>query len=216
MYVPLRLSLDHKLACDSLAGAVTRERRGAYEQRKQTASGAHAIVTGETAGGHAATERLIRAGHGRIAYIGGEPWMDASRDRQKGYRKALATLGLPFDAELVRHGDWQPSSCYARTRELLALGRPPTAIFCGNDMMALGCFDALKEAGRAIPSGMAVIGYDDRDIAQHLHPPLTATLLPHHEMGAVAEDFLLDAGLRAPGPRPQIKLECPLVERASV
>ena len=174
------------------------------------------IVPGEVAGGHAATERLIRAGHRRIAMIGGEQWMDAARDRIKGYRRALATADLPFDAALVLHGDWLASSGYAHTRRLMELPAPPTAIFCGNDLMALGCYEALKELGLRIPDDVAVIGYDDREIAQHLHPPLTTILLPHFEMGALAAELLMESAAGSPLRRAQIKLECPLVERASV
>lgn len=174
------------------------------------------ILPGEVGGGHAATERLIRSGHQRIGFIGGEPWMDGARDRLKGYRRALATGDLPFDPALILHGDWLPSSGYEHTRTLMNLARPPTAIFCGNDLMALGCFDALKELGLRIPQNVAVMGYDDREIAQHFHPPLTTILLPHFEMGALAAEMLIGrrtSGAEAPA---QIKLECPIVERESV
>lgn len=174
------------------------------------------IVPGELAGGHTATERLLRAGHRQIGFIGGEPWMDASRDRLKGYRRALATADLPFDPTLVRHGDWQASSGYAHTQALMALDRPPTAIFCGNDLMAMGCFEALKEARWRIPDDVAVIGYDDREIAQHLHPPLTTILLPHFEMGALAAELLIGGSGQSLAGAAQIKLECPLVDRSSV
>lgn len=174
------------------------------------------VVPGEVAGGHTAAERLIRAGHERIGFIGGEPWMDAAQDRLKGYRRALATSDLPFDDALVRHGDWQASSGYRHTQALMALERPPTAIFCCNDLMALGCFEALKEAGRRIPADVAVIGYDDREIAQHLHPPLTTVLLPHFDMGALAAEMLVGGSGPAVGDAAPITLACPLVERESV
>ncbi len=122
---------------------------------------------------------------------------------------------VPTDPALVRHGDWQPSSGYEQTKALLGLGRPPTAIFCGSDLMAMGCFDALRERGLRIPDDIAVIGYDDREIAQHLHPPLTTVLLPHQEMGALAADRLIDPSHRDLGRPRQIKVECPLVPRAS-
>lgn len=173
------------------------------------------VVPGEVAGGHTAAARLIRAGHERIGFIGGEPWMDAARDRLKGYRRALASWDLPFDAALVRHGDWQASAGYHHTHALMQLARPPTAIFCCNDLMALGCFEALKETGRRIPADVAVIGYDDREIAQHLHPPLTTVLLPHFDMGALAAEMLVESSGPA-GDAGPIKLECPLVERNSV
>jgi LacI family transcriptional regulator len=142
--------------------------------------------------------------------------MDASRDRLNGYRRALAEHDIRFDRELVRPGNWEPSAGYEMTRVLMALERPPDAIFCANDLMALGCFDALRELGRRIPEDVAVIGFDDRDIAQTMRPPLTTLLLPHREMGAIAASILIEAaGGLATGPT-QIKVECPLVERSSV
>jgi LacI family transcriptional regulator len=174
------------------------------------------VVPGDLVGGRTATERLIRAGRNRIAMINGQQGLDATRDRLKGYRQALASHDLPFDSDLVRPGNWEPSSGYEETQALMALRRPPDAIFCANDLMAVGCYDALRELGLRVPSDVSVIGYDDRDLAQHLHPPLTTLVLPHREMGAIAAELLIDSagGMRV-GPT-QIKVECPLVERSSV
>ena len=166
--------------------------------------------------GHAATDVLIRAGHRRIGYINGEASMEASRQRFRGYRQALATADLPFDPDLVREGNWQPLSGYEAARALMNLERAPTAIFCANDLMAVGCYEALHELGLRIPDDVAVMGYDDREIAQHLHPPLTTVLLPHFEMGSIAAEMLLDA-VSGSATRPrQIKVECPIVKRGSV
>jgi LacI family transcriptional regulator len=174
------------------------------------------VVPGEVAGGHSATDVLIRAGHRRIGYVNGEASMEASRHRLRGYRQALATADLPFDADLVREGNWQPMSGYEAARELMTLPSPPTAIFCANDLMAVGCYEALRELGLRIPDDVAVMGYDDREIAQHLHPPLSTVLLPHFEMGTIAAERLIDAAQGATsGPR-QIKVECPIVRRGSV
>ncbi len=174
------------------------------------------VVPGEVAGGHAATDFLLRAGHRRIGYINGEPGMEASRHRLKGYRQALATADLPFDPDLVREGNWQPLSGYERTHELMRLSSPPSAIFCGNDLMAAGCYEALRELGMRIPDDVAVMGYDDREIAQHLHPPLTTILLPHFEMGTIAAEILFDSAVRPTDRAEQIKVECPIVKRKSV
>jgi len=174
------------------------------------------VVPGEVAGGHTATDFLLRAGHRRIGYINGEARMEASRDRLKGYRQSLATADLPVDPELVREGNWQPESGYAQTRALMRLDQPPTAILCANDLMAVGCYEALRELGMTIPDDVAVMGYDDREIARHLHPPLTTVLLPHLEMGGIAAELLLDAIERPAARAPQIKVECPLVQRRSV
>ncbi len=173
------------------------------------------VVPGEVAGGHAATDVLIRAGHRRIGYINGEASMEASRHRLRGYRQALATADLPFDPDLVREGNWQPLSGYEATRALMALASPPTAIFCANDMMAVGCYEALREMGLRIPDDVAVMGYDDREIAQHLHPPLSTVLLPHFEMGSIAAELLLDMAAGSVTRPRQIKVECPIVRRRS-
>jgi LacI family transcriptional regulator len=176
----------------------------------------NSVVPGETAGGHAAADVLIRAGHRRIGYVNGEASMEAARHRLRGYRQALATADLPFDPDLVRDGNWQPLSGSEATLELMSLPVPPTAIFCANDLMAVGCYEALRELGRRIPHDVAVMGYDDREIAQHLHPALTTVLLPHFEMGSIAAELLIDAAAGSATRPRQIKVECPIVMRKSV
>ncbi len=187
-------------------------------------AGAPAIVPGEVAGGHAATEHLIAAGHRRIGYVNGEPWMEAAQDRFKGYRRALATADLPFDAALVRDGDWMSGTGYEATLSLMAQPRPPTAIFCANDLMALGALEALQQLGKRVPEDVALIGYDDQEISRHTHPPLTTMLLPNYEMGRAAVEALLALVAQPGGPvdatarsrRAMLKIDCPLVERDSV
>ncbi len=174
------------------------------------------VVPSEVAGGHAATNFLLQAGHRRIGYINGEPSMEASQQRLRGYRRALSSADLPFDPGLVRNGNWQPISGYEGARALMLLPSRPTAIFCANDLMALGCYEALGELGMRIPDDVAVMGYDDREIARHLHPPLTTVLLPHFEMGTIAAELLFDMAARLAARFDQIKVECPIVERKSV
>ena len=92
--------------------------------------------------------------------------------------------------KLVIEGDWSASAGYAATKELLALDDRPTAIFCQNDRTAIGCYEALKEAGMRIPEDISVIGYDDEEISRHLHPQLTTSVLPHRAMGRWAIEQL--------------------------
>lgn len=174
-----------------------------------------AVVPSEIAGGQRSTRHLIEQGHRRIATITGEIWMEAAQDRLKGYRRALATADIPFDPALVVEGDWSASGGYEGTRKLLALDQPPTAIFCQNDRAAIGCYEALKEAGLSIPRDMSVVGYDDEEISRHLHPRLTTSVLPHRAMGQwIIEQ--LEEGPQAAQRFPITKLECPLIERESV
>ncbi|ESX82704.1 MULTISPECIES: LacI family DNA-binding transcriptional regulator [unclassified Mesorhizobium] len=175
-----------------------------------------AVVPSEIAGGQNSTRHLIGHGHRRIATITGEPWMQAAQDRLKGYRRALATADIPFDPELVVEGDWSASAGYAATVKLLALKERPTAIFCQNDRTAIGCYEALKEAGLHIPQDVSVVGYDDEEIARHLFPPLTTSILPHMAMGQWAIEQLEVPPPPGRGRYPITKLECPLVQRDSV
>jgi LacI family transcriptional regulator len=176
-----------------------------------------AVLPGEVAGGHRATNMLIAAGHKRIAQITGEMWMDAAKDRLKGYRDALATADIPYDPELVREGNWQASAGYEHTNALMELANPPTAIFCTNDRMAVGCYEALKERRLKIPDDISVIGYDDEEVARHITPALTTLVLPHREMGRWAVETALSMGGEAvSGKFRPVKLECPLIERHSI
>ncbi|MFM2058623.1 MAG: hypothetical protein RLY71_3008 [Pseudomonadota bacterium] len=178
------------------------------------------VVPGEVAGGHTGTDHLIAAGHSRIGFINGEPWMEAAKDRLKGYRRALATADLPFDPALVRDGDWMSGGGFDATMALMQLARPPSAIFCANDLMALGALEALAQLGKRVPDDVAVLGYDDQEISRHTHPPLTTMVLPNYEMGRVAVETLLqEAGQPAEQRnlrRTLLKIDGPLVERETV
>lgn len=175
-----------------------------------------AVVPGEVAGGHMATNALIEAGHRRIAHITGEMWMDAARDRLKGYREALATADIPYDPDLVVEGNWLPSAGYENTRTLMSLPNPPTAIFCSNDRMAVGCYEALKELGLRIPDDVSIVGYDDEEVSRHLSPQLTTLVLPHRTMGRWAVEKALSLTDAHREKFHVVKQECPLIERSSI
>ncbi len=183
-----------------------------YDSKRRLTS----VLPAELLGGRTATERLIKAGRRRIGLINGQEGIDASRDRLRGYRQALSSNDIPFDPAFVYPGNWEPSAGYEGTKAFMSLDNPPDAIFCANDMMATGCYDALKEMGLRIPQDIAVIGFDDREIAQFMRPPLTTLILPHYEMGAIAAELLIDLTSGLQNHHDQIKVECHLVERASV
>jgi LacI family transcriptional regulator len=175
------------------------------------------IVPAEVAGGFAATEHLIRYGHKRIGYLNGEAWMDASVDRLKGYRQALTTNDISFDEELVRNGDWLPLKGYELAKQLLVLPNRPTAILCGNDLMALGAIEAAAELKLRVPEDVSIMGYDDQELARYTHPPLTTIVLPNYEMGRHAAELLIDSFNAGKQTRSGIiKLDGPVVERGSV
>lgn len=171
------------------------------------------VVPADLAGGHAATQALIAAGHRRIGHIAGEEWGMAARDRAQGYRRALASADLPPDPALVAGPAWTAISGRAAAHRLLDLPDPPTAIFCFNDRVALGVYEAAAERGLRIPHDLSVIGFDNDEIAATLQPPLTTMVLPHEDMARWAVDRLMQGQGLAPL---RIKIPCDMVVRASV
>lgn len=174
------------------------------------------VVPNEVQGGRTATEALIQKGHRRIGFINNVDTIPATFGRLAGYREALASHGLAFDESLIRRALSDSNGGYDGAVSLMQLPDPPTAIFCFNDRMAIGAYDALRKAGSSIPDDVAIIGFDDEElISAHLYPPLTTVRLPHYEMGEWAVNFLSDHG---DGPLPPVQhlIDCPLIPRASV
>jgi LacI family transcriptional regulator len=179
------------------------------------ADGVHPVILpDEVQGGRLATETLLAAGHRRIGFINGPEDLPASRGRLAGFADAHRAAGLSVDPVLVRNGDWWQESAARHTADLMDLADPPTALFCGNDWMAMGCYDALRERGLRVPEDVSVIGFDNRvEIADHMRPRLTTIALPYREMGRLGVEFLLD---RPAVPTAPVLVTCPLVERDSI
>jgi LacI family transcriptional regulator len=174
------------------------------------------VVPAEQGGGYAATAHLLARGHRRIGFINGEGWIEAAGERLKGYRQALVEANIPYDPALVREGDWQVSSGYDHALALLGMDRRPSALFCANDLMAVGALDAARERKLAVPRDLSVVGYDDQDLARYTHPPLSTVLLPNYEMGRWAAETLIAEARGASGNIAVFQSECPIVSRDSV
>lgn len=175
------------------------------------------VVPDEEGGGRMATEVLASAGHRRIGFINLGP-CPAAEGRLAGYLDANRRHGLTVDDTLIRvTDDREPGRGYQRTRELLDLDDPPTALFCGNDRTAMEAYDAIKERGLRIPTDVAIIGFDNQEIiADHLRPRLSTVALPHYEMGRWAIDYLIETADQPEAPPRQHRMPCPYVERESV
>jgi LacI family xylobiose transport system transcriptional regulator len=151
-------------------------------------------------GGVLAARHLLELGHRAIAVIGGPDDMMCSRARVAGFRAALDEARVQFRPELLRWGNFHREDGLAAGLELLRLPEPPTAIFAGNDLMALGVLEAARMLGLAVPQQLSVVGYDDLQIARWSGPPLTTVRQPLAEMGEQAALLALDAregGVRA-------------------
>jgi LacI family transcriptional regulator len=142
------------------------------------------------AGGLAATQHLAELGHTRIGVITG-PEAVLSQERLDGYRVALSRAGLPFDESLCRRGDFYAEGGRSAAAELLALPRPPTAIFAGNDQQARGVYQAARERGLRIPDDLSVVGFDDVEACEWMTPTLTTVRQPLAQMAAMAVRHLL-------------------------
>jgi LacI family transcriptional regulator len=140
-----------------------------------------------------ATAHLLSLGHRRIAHISYAPlaYVPANK-RFEGYRKALRAANVWFEAKLFAEGDFTCESGYLAMRKILASNAKPTAVFAGNDTIALGAMAAVREAGFSIPEGFGVVGYDDIPAAAFACPPLTTVRSHALEQGKMVGEAVID------------------------
>jgi LacI family transcriptional regulator, xylobiose transport system transcriptional regulator len=166
-------------------------------------------------GGLAATRHLIDLGHRRIAAITGPDDMMCSLARVDGYRSAMNSAGLPIDPAWIRFGDFHVTGGRDRARELLALDEPPTAIFAGSDLQALGAIDAARAVGLRVPEDLSIVGYDDIPLALWTTPRLTTVHQPLKRMGEEAARLVIRLADETPATTPRMDLATSLVVRDS-
>jgi DNA-binding LacI/PurR family transcriptional regulator len=142
-------------------------------------------------GGHLATTHLTERGHRRIAYISGPADHSDDAERLVGYRRALDKAGIPFDSALVIPGNGRLDGGERALAALTGLADPPGAVFCYNDMTAIGLMSAARRAGLLVPEELAVVGFDDIPLAAHCCPPLTTVAQPQRDMGRRAMGMAL-------------------------
>ncbi|WP_100010010.1 LacI family DNA-binding transcriptional regulator [Lentibacillus sediminis] len=141
-------------------------------------------------GGFNATKYLIEQGHRDIAFVGGPSDTRDNQDRITGFRKALEMHGVPYQPKWQFTGQFNRTSGYRLTKILLAQQDWPTAIFYGNDEMAVGGLKAFEEKNIRVPDEMSIIGFDGIDLAELIRPALTTTRQPKYEIGALCARFL--------------------------
>jgi DNA-binding LacI/PurR family transcriptional regulator len=139
-----------------------------------------------------AVAHLVERGRTRIATIAGPADMVAGSSRFQGYAEGLSAAGLALDERLVERGDFGQRSGADAMRRLLERAPDLDAVFCANDLMAVGALQALREAGRTVPEDVAVVGFEDAPIAQSAHPPLTTVHQSPEQMGREMVALLLD------------------------
>jgi LacI family transcriptional regulator len=174
--------------------------------------GVDSVRPNDDEGAYGATRHLIERGHRRIAMIDGPAGSGTAR--REGYRRALAEAGLPASHEPLVRSDWTRVGGARAMRTLLA--SPPSAVFCSNDLTAIGAIDAIREAGKQVPDDIAVVGFDDIELASLVSPALTTVENPAAETGRTAGRMLVERMTGAfQGAARSVTLPSPLVVRAS-
>jgi DNA-binding LacI/PurR family transcriptional regulator len=154
-----------------------REERGPYT---------FSVTVDNRHGGYMATDHLLRLGHRRIGYVTGLADHSDDLGRLEGYRQALARGGLLFEPGLVVPGTGRAEGGEQVLSMFMGLDEPPSAVFCYNDMTAIGLLCAARQAGLSVPRDLSIVGFDDIPFASYVCPPLTTIAQPKFEMGQQA------------------------------
>jgi LacI family transcriptional regulator len=173
-----------------------------------------AVVPDDEAGSRDAGAFLAERGYQRIAMIQG-PQRYGSQ-RTAGFRDAMKAARHKVPAELMVRGDWTRKGGYDAMHALMALEPRPDAVFCANDLMAIGALDVAHELGLEVPTDVAIMGFDDVDAATIVTPQLTTVRNPAYEAGSTAGDLLMSRmSGRYSGTGRTVVLPCPLVVRGT-
>lgn len=177
-----------------------------------------AIVSDAEQAGELAARHLLALGHRRVAFIG--PAIDASafRLRERGFARTMRAAGVALESDCLRRASATVSGGMQGMRALLALRSRPTAVFCANDLTALGALKACARARVSVPQEMSIVGCDDIELAQLVTPELTTVAIPAREMGARAARLLirqLSGEAMLPGSRQGRALPVRLVARGT-
>jgi LacI family transcriptional regulator len=179
------------------------------------------VLPDDEEGGHLVGRHLLELGHRRIGFLTLWPELAAVDLRRDGLARACREAGTSLAPDLVVAGQdgtapFKQGVAYAAAYRLLARRDRPTALFCGNDEMALQVYNAAAALGLRIPQDLSVVGFDDyRLFSEGVRPTLTTVALSYQRMGRIAADLLLDSIAGGPAPTEVIRVQGPLVVRQS-
>jgi LacI family transcriptional regulator len=167
-------------------------------------------------GGYLATKCLLAAGHRRIAHVSGPPNLFSVRERAAGFRQAMVKYGLDTSDDYMLFGRYDREYGHEAATRLLALPRPPTAIFAASDYLVMGILDALRDLGLSAPEDLSLVGFDDMPFSSLLDPPITTVRQPIRALGERGVDALIARINKIDEPAVRERLPVTLIERASV
>lgn len=147
------------------------------------------VIVKDVSGAEQLIRHLISFGHKKIGVIAGKKDSIHTQNRLEGYQRALFSGDILYDPGLIVYGDWDRESGYRNADALIRSG--VTAIFCMNDFIAGGVYDRLDELGYRVGENIAVVGYDNREMASYEKPPLTTMGLPLHDIGYRAGEVII-------------------------
>jgi LacI family transcriptional regulator len=142
-------------------------------------------------GAYDLTRYLLELGHRRIAMLSGPREVSTATDRVIGYCRALLEAGIPQDEHIIVHEKFTREGGHAMAQRVLALTPYPTALFAGNNFIAIGAFRALREAGLVVPDDVSLVSFDDLPPNFSLEPFLTVVAQRAYDMGQTATQLLL-------------------------
>jgi LacI family transcriptional regulator len=173
----------------------------------------NSVVPDDYYGAELAVKHLVSLGHRKISFISGPESWYSSKERLTGYRDELERSGIAFNGDWVMPGDWEVDGGYQAAKSLLQLKERPTAIFAGNDLMALGAVYAIQDAGLSVPNDIAVVGYDNREFTRIVRPGITTVVMPVYEMGRIAAEMMLNQIAEGKREDDEIKVKGELIVR---
>lgn len=160
--------------------------------REVTSFDVQTVIVDDFAGGNIAAKHLMGLGHTRLAVISESMEVSSSRERIRGLKQAMEENGLTFNEQWLKEsGSRLVEDGRSLALELLQAKKPPTAIFCLNDLLAIGALQAAKELEISVPSQLSIIGFDNTILASVTDPPLTTIAQPIEMMGKMAVNLLM-------------------------
>ncbi len=151
----------------------------------------HSVIVDDFNGGYQATEHLIRQGYQRIAHLTGPTSLLITKERLRGYRKALEDAGISYDEELVMYDQsLNPTTAFDASHQLIQ-SKNPDAIFTSNDMAAMGAIKAAQKCGKNVPQDIGIVGFSNWQFTQYTNPSITTIEQPGFEMGQKSTEMLL-------------------------
>lgn len=183
--------------------------------REVTAVPVHTVVADDWLGGVVAARHLLSLGHRRMAVLAENLKINSSRERLRGFKQTIEEAGLTLTEDDVMTCQYGLEDGKGRTSELLARFDRPTALFCCNDLIAVGALQAAKVAGIQVPSQLSIVSFDNTILASVTDPPLTSIAQPMEQLGAAAVDLLMEEFEEALTVKRRITLRTELIVRQS-